>query len=340
MLDALHGLKKSSDVVRFLADDPVSGVRTGATPHAVIHTENKASVRYFAPAEVKTRPVFISMPLINTWTIFDLLPGRSVVQALVEAGTPVYLLDWGRPGPEDREVTIADLLDGLLSRAVRRAKRHANETYGEGPMSAIGYCVGGTFLSVWMSRNPEAFDKVAFVATPIDFHKSGRLSAWAQPESFPLDTIIDGHGNFPKELMKQSFAWLKPTGQVAKWKGLWDGFEREGFTTLWAAMEQWNGDNVHFPGETYREYVRRCYFENRLMTGGWTLGNQPVDLSRVGVPALTLAANKDHIVEVDGAFGLKQVWGGPVDCRVLDGGHVGICVGKALPRALVEWMKA
>lgn len=333
-------LRKPYDVARFLSDDPVGSVRTGVTPHQIIHRENKSAIRYFAPAEAKFTPVFISMPLINTWTIFDLLPGKSVIQALVGAGVPVYLYDWGRPGPEDREVTIADLLDKQLTRAVDRAQRHAKATYGSAELDAVGYCVGGTFLSVWMARNPEAFRRVAFVATPIDFHKSGRLSTWAQPESFPLDNIIDGYGNFPKELMKSSFAWLKPTGQVAKWKGLWDGFERPGFTTLWSAMEQWNEDNVHFPGETYREYVRSCYFENRLMRGGWTLGNEAVDLKAVKVPALVLAADRDHIVEPDAAFGLKDAWGGEVTCKLVKGGHVGICVGKALPSALLEWVRA
>jgi polyhydroxyalkanoate synthase len=335
----MEAWQKSSDIATFLATDPIASARTGRTPHAVIHRENKSCIRYFAPVQALADPVFISMPLINTWTIFDLLPGRSVIEGLLAAGTPVYLLDWGRPGPEDREVSIADLVDRLLPRAVDRVRRHAAVQHADRHgLQAIGYCVGGTFLSMFMARYPETFTRVAFVATPIDFHASGRLACWANPESFPLDTVIDGYGNFPKDLMKSSFAWLKPTGQVGKWKGLWDGWERPGFAELWSALEQWNADNVHFPGETYREYVRNCYFENRLVRGGWNLGGRVVDLGQCKVPALAIAANKDHIVEPPAAFGLAEVWGGTVTCKALDGGHVGICVGKSLPAALAAWV--
>ena len=92
-------LQRAVEFSRFLASDPVAHVRTGQTPHQVIHRQNKASVRYFAPFRgeaaaggVVRRPLIVSLPLINTWTIFDLLPGHSVVEALVDAGVPVYLL--------------------------------------------------------------------------------------------------------------------------------------------------------------------------------------------------------------------------------------------------------
>jgi polyhydroxyalkanoate synthase len=86
--------------------------------------------------------------------------------------------------------------------------------------------------------------------------------------------------------------------------------------------------------------VRSCYFENRLIRGGWIIGGTPVDLGNNKVPALTIAATKDHIVEPEAAFGLRDVWGGPVTCQSIEGGHVGICVGKALPGALRAWIAA
>ena len=332
--------QKLKDLAGFLKERPVDKVRTGTTPHEIIHRQNKAVVRYFPPRRQggDPTPVFISMPLINTWTVFDLLPGRSVVGALVDAGVPVYLLDWGRPGPEDRDVTLSELVDGLLPRAIDRSLRHARQHHGAEALDALGYCVGGTFLSISLARRPGPVRRLALLAAPIDFHASGRLSTWADPETFPLDDIVDGFGNFPQELMRQSFRFLRPTGDVAKWKGLWDRFDSESFRELWAAMEQWNGDNVDFPGETYREYVRRCYFDNAMMKGGWTLAGAPVDLGAATMPALALAADGDHICPPAAAHGLAQAWGGPVQCRTLKGGHVGVCIGSALPKALLSWV--
>ncbi|MCB9778448.1 MAG: alpha/beta fold hydrolase [Alphaproteobacteria bacterium] len=338
----LTAIDQTIELVRYLAERPVDRARTGQTPHAIIHRQNKACVRYFHPrGGAKHAPLFVSMPLINTWTVFDLMPGRSVIEKLVAAGVPVYLLDWGRPGVEDQPVTMVENIDGILMRALDRSRRHARAHLGTDVFDVLGYCVGGTFLSIAMARHDGAARRMALLAAPIDFHKSGRLSTWAQPDSFPLDDIIDGFGNFPKELMRSSFAWLRPMGQLTKYKGLAERIDDDGFRELWAAMEQWNGDNVDFPGETYREYVRRCYFDNALMRtdGDWELGGRRVDLSQGTIPVQVFAAGGDHIAAPAACRGIADVWGGPVQTMVVKGGHVGVCIGNSFPKALLAWIE-
>jgi len=71
-------LTRAVATATFLAGDPVRHAPTGQTPHAVVFRQGKASLRYFPPqGAARTRPLFVSMPLINTWTVFDLLPGMS-----------------------------------------------------------------------------------------------------------------------------------------------------------------------------------------------------------------------------------------------------------------------
>jgi polyhydroxyalkanoate synthase len=228
-------------------------------------------------------------------------------------------------------------VDEVLGRMIDRAKRHARSHHDTDELDAIGYCVGGTFLSIHLARHPGQVKRVAFVATPIDFHRSERLARWANPESFPLDTLIDSVGNYPKDLMSTSFSWLKPSTNTAKWVGLWERIDVDGFPELWAALEQWNGDAVDFPGETYREYVQRCYLDNALMTGGWVMATAPVDLSKAVAPALVIGASRDHIAPPAACGGLEQVWGGECRVETIRGGHVGICVGNTLPRTLIDW---
>lgn len=316
----------------------------GQTPHEVIFRQNKAAVRYFAPRHpegLRRAPVFISMPLINQWQIWDLLPGHSLVEDLTAAGVPVYLLDWGRPGPEDSTLSLGHLVDVLLHRSMDRARRHA----GGGELDAIGYCVGGTFLAVYLGRHPAGVRRAAFCCTPIDFHASGRLAVWASPQNFPVDTAIAGFGNYPGRIIRDAFSWLRPEGQTRKWVGLWERAEDPGFRALWAAMERWNSEAVDFPGEAYREYVRRCYFENALIKpkdapSTWLLDGEPVDLSRATMPALSLAADRDHIVPPPSAHALEQVWGGPVQTRTVRGGHVAPSANGVFSGALLDWIRA
>jgi polyhydroxyalkanoate synthase subunit PhaC len=336
-------LQRAMDLGEWLSRDPVRSVATGRSPHTIIHRQNKAAVRFFAQqGEQKARPLFISMPLINTWTIFDLLPGKSVVEALRRAGVPVYVLDWGHPGPEDQQQDLVETIDSILVRALQRSTRHAR---GAGLLSAdelpdaLGYCVGGSFLSICLSRHPGLARRMALLAAPIDFHKAGRLCDWARPDHFPVDDIVDSLGNFPAHMMRDSFAWMKPVGQTRKWRSLWDRYEQPGFPEVWAAMEQWNGDNTDFPGETYRQYIKLCYFENGLVKGGQHLGGRPVDLRAATIPALAIAAEDDHICPPAAAFGLQDCWGGPVEVRQIKGGHVGVCLGRALHQLLIDWCR-
>ncbi len=325
----------SLEVLRFLKTDPVRRARPGRTPHGVIHRQGSSRLLYFPSPEPRHTPLFVSMPLINTWSIFDLLPGRSVIEALTQAGVPVYVLDWGRPGPHDRYTTLADLVDTRLGRALDRTRRHA----GRLP-DALGYCVGGTFLAMHLARHPGCVGRLALLCAPIDFHASGRLARWATPESFPVDAAIDGFGNYPADIIRGAFAWLRPMGQWSKWATLAERIDDPDFRALWAHLERWSDDPVDFPGEAYRAYVKGCYFDNALISGGWQLAGRPVDLGAGRVPAHVLSAERDHICEPPAAEALAGVWGAPVTTERLPGGHVGVCVGARLPAALLRWLGA
>lgn len=341
-------LQRTLDTVRYLRTDPVRTHRSGLTPHEAVFSAGKSRLLHFplpAGVEQVAPPVFISMPLINTWTVWDLLPGQSVVEALTKGGVPVYILDWGRPGDEDADRPLSHYIDTVMGRMIDRAERHAATAYGldkaaGDKLDAVGYCVGGTFLAVHISRNPETFRKAAFVCTPIDFHQSGRLATWANPETFPLDALVAGPRNFPAWRMSDSFAWLRVSGTPRKWFSLWERIDQPGFPETWAAFEKWNTDGVDFPGTAYREYVQQCYFDNALMNGGWTLGVHPVDLGNATIPALVLPAKRDHIAPPAACGGLEKVWGGDVTVQPLRGGHVAVSVMPELPAALLAWSVA
>lgn len=341
-MDGLSLMGRSAATARFLIEEPVHTVRIGQTHNEVLFGMGAVRLRFFPPtggAMGSARPVLISMPLINTWPVFDLQPGHSVLERLTDAGIPVYLVDWGHPGPEDATRPLSYYVDAVLERCFDRARRHAARVYRTAAIDAIGYCVGGTVLAMHLARHPEQAERVALVASPIDFAHGGRLARWAHPDRFPLDRIVDGMGNFPADGMQLAFQCLDPTKQTSKWWGLWSRIDEPGFPDLWAAMEQWSADSVDFPGEAYRAFVRACYFDNALMRGGWSLEDRPVDLSAGRAPAMVISASRDHIAPVASCTALADVWGGPVTTTTIRGGHVGICVGSALPDTLIAWCR-
>jgi len=112
---------------------------------------------------------------------------------------------------------LSHLIDEMLPRALRRARRHAIAEGLLGPdegLHTLGYSVGGTFLAISLSRHPASASAMGVLAAPIDFHQSGLMSSWIRPDLFPVDDIIDAFGNFPQDLMTSSFSPVEPLQTV------------------------------------------------------------------------------------------------------------------------------
>src|SRR3712207_8270160 len=91
---------------------------TGQTPKATVWTKNKARLYRYEPEKEKKYPVpiLIVYALINRPYVLDLIPGNSFIEYLVGEGFDVYLLDWGIPGEEDRDMRSEEHTSELQSR--------------------------------------------------------------------------------------------------------------------------------------------------------------------------------------------------------------------------------
>ena len=94
------------------------------TPKALIWTLNKAKLyRYSSAISADKRhrvPLLLVFALINRPYILDLRPGNSFVEYMLQNGYDVYLLDWGVPGPEDKQLKLDDYVLEYLPRAIRK----------------------------------------------------------------------------------------------------------------------------------------------------------------------------------------------------------------------------
>src|ERR1700691_2885958 len=82
------------------------------TPKELVWALNKAKLYRYAPAvsaaKRHTVALLLVFALINRPHILDLRPGHSFVEYMVNQGYDVYLLDWGVPGPEDKNLKFDD----------------------------------------------------------------------------------------------------------------------------------------------------------------------------------------------------------------------------------------
>jgi polyhydroxyalkanoate synthase len=301
----------------------------GQTPADVIHRENKwRLLRYRARAEglAFRTPVLLVPSLINRWYVLDLKPNKSFVEWLVNRGHDVYVIDWGRPGPEDRHLSFDDVCDRYLGRAIRRTGRAA----GADRVHLLGYCMGGTLTAIHAAARPERVSSLVQLAAPVDFEDGGMLSAWTRSRRFDVDALVRAFGNVPWPLMQASFHLLRPTLNLSKAVHLldraWDDESLDGFL----ALETWGNDNVSLPGALYRTWVDRLYRDNELVRGTFTLSGRPARLESIRCPLLNITLADDYIVPESSAAPLAdRVASEDVTSLRLPGGHVGAVVSRS-----------
>ena len=298
----------------------------GNSPADVAFSENKWRLLRYRVREPRYRtPVLLVPSLINRHYVLDLIPGRSVIEYLASRGHPVFAIDWGTPGDEDRYLGFDDVVDGYLGRAIRRVAA----TSAAGQVHVLGYCLGGTLAAIHAAARPERVATFTALATPIDFDRAGIMARWVRTPSFDLDALAAAFANVPWPLMQAAFRCLRPTLGLAKLVGALDRGEEDGFLESFFALERWGTDNVSFPGEVYRRYIAALYRDNELIKDELCLAGRPAKLGAIRCPLHLIAFEDDHIVPIDSALALADKVGSrDVVVRRGRGGHVGAVVSR------------
>jgi len=131
---------------------------------------NKAKLYRYIPVVPKEKrhpvPLLLVFALMNRPYILDLRPGHSFVEYMVNKGYDVYLLDWGAPGPEDKNLKFEDYTLEYMPRAIRKLKAVS----GSKEFSLLGWCIGAILTTIYASlRGDEGLRNLILLTAPLDF---------------------------------------------------------------------------------------------------------------------------------------------------------------------------
>lgn len=320
----------------------IETIDVGVTPREEIYREDKLRLYRYRPVVSNPHPVplLIVYALVNRPYMMDLQSDRSLVRRLIEAGIDVYLIDWGYPDGSDRFLTLDDYLNGYLYRCVDEiARRHELDA-----VNLLGVCQGGTFSLCFSALHPQRIRNLVTMVTPVDFHtKDNQLSHFAR--AIDVDRLVEAFGNVPGELLNWAFLALKPfrlAGQ--KYVDLVDILDSREKALNFLRMEKWIFDSPDQPGEAFREFVKQCFQDNRLVTGTMEVGGKRVDLRTLTMPILNIYATRDHLVPPAASLALGDcVDSADYTVKAFHGGHIGIYVsGRAqreVPSAIADWLR-
>lgn len=305
------------------------------TPYEVVSTKGSTRLLHYAPEKRKYEtPILFVYSLINRWYILDFLPGRSLIEFMVKQGFDVYAIDWGTPGPDERQVGWDDVVNILIKHAVKWTLRKS----GAKDLTLYGYCMGGTMALAYATLHPQGLRNFVAQATPVDFSEGGVFTAWTAPTRFDVDALVDAYGNVPIELMETGFSSMAPVQRVTKWLEVFRKIEDKDFVTTFLGMEHWAVDNVEFPGEIYRQYIKDCYQSNNFCNARMKIGGRTVDLAKITCPLLSILAENDPIAPPKSSEILNQrIQSTDNEIMRFPVGHIGLSTSSKGPKVI--WPK-
>src|SRR5919199_3304819 len=307
------------------------------TPKETIWTLNKAKLYRYVPVVPEAQrhpvPLLLVFAIMNKPYILDLRPGNSFVEYMVGRGYDVYLLDWGTPGPEDKNLKFDDYTLEYLPRAIRKVK----SVSGSDEFSMLGWCLGALISTLYAALRPDdGLKNLLLLTAPLDFtdKTAGGFIRWTSHQGFNADRIVDRFGNVPGEMINYGAKALKPVENfIGSYLNLWDNIENPRVVEAWHAMNTWVRDIIPMAGGAYRQLINQFYKENRLMEGTLSLRGERVDLKKLTARVLNVIAEADHITPPCQSEGVMRKIGSP-DREVfrVRGGHIGIMAGSGAER--------
>jgi polyhydroxyalkanoate synthase len=281
--------------------------------------------------------VLLAPSLINRGYILDLASDCSLARFLARAGTRPYLLDWGAPGPAERDFGLADYV-ARLETAIDRVAQATG-----GPVAVVGYCMGGLLALAAALGRTERVAGLALLATPWDFHAEQAERAKATSAVVAPWLPMFQTAGMPVDVIQTLFAALDPFLASRKFVEFADLDPDSVTARRFVALEDWLNDGVPLAGPVARETVLGWYGDNLPGTGGWTVGGRPVRPEGFTGPALVVVPDSDRIVPPASALALGRALPN-AELRLARTGHIGMIVGgraeREVWRPLADWVRA
>ena len=298
------------------------GRNLALTPGKVVfQSELIQLIQYEATTkDVLKVPLLIVPPWINKFYILDLTPEKSFIKWCVDQGITVFVVSWVNPDAKLSEISF----EGYMREGVIAALDAVEAATGEKQVNAIGYCVGGTLLSITLAylaaKKQDRVKSATLFAAQVDFTNAGDLMVFVDEERVKqLEMHMKEQGYLEASRMANTFNMLRSNDLI--WPYIVNNYMR-GKKPLPFDILYWNSDATRMPAANHSFYLRNCYLDNKLTKGEMEIAGVTLDLRNVNVPIYNLATREDHIAPAKSVLFGSQFFGGPVKYVLAGSGHI------------------
>ena len=302
-------------------------IEVGQTPKELVYTRDSMRLYHYhaMTPEIYRVPLLIVMSPVARGYILDLAKGQSFIEYLLLQGYDVYLMDWVAPRREHAHLGMSDFALSLLDECIAKVQ----EDSGEQDVSVIGYCMGGLLavMNAAIHHDGPIKNLVCFT-TPVNSEGMGLYKTWAESGAFDIDRMVNELGIIPGDMFGASIQALRPLQKRANQFQLLNNVENDAFVKASLRFDRWAADQLPIPGELARDMFRDFLRDNKLVKNQYRLHDKLVELGKIRVPFLHVAAEYDHIVPTAASSDLVKMVGSQDKKEiVVRGGHVSLVAG-------------
>jgi polyhydroxyalkanoate synthase len=312
------GLPASVDVSRFKVGENVA-----VTPGDVVYRSEQLELLQYRPstAHVHGTPLFIVPPQINKYYVWDLAPGRSLVEFLVGQGHTVFVVSWFNPTQEQAQWGLQTYV-----LALEAAMRWTRQITRSPQLHLLGACSGGitsaALLAYLAAKGSDWVRSLTLLVAILDIDgiADSSMGLFAHLETLDLARTVSGaRGVLKGKDLAKVFAWLRPNELIFNYwvNNYLLGQKPPAFDVLY-----WNSDTTRLPARLHSDFLALLESNAFALPGGVQLGGHALDLSNIRCDSYIVAGLTDHITPWEGCYRTRGLLGGASEFVLSSSGHV------------------
>lgn len=317
------------------SEEPASG----QSNRIAVWKKNKATLWYY-PAENKKfkTPVYLIYSLVNQPFILDLLPGTSFMEALVTNGFDVYLIDFGIPRYEDKDLLLDDYVVDYIQKGARRVLMHSQAE----DLTVMGFCLGGTLAAIYASLAKEPIRNLILDVAPIEFSGWQMFDQWAgaiRDENLDFDGPIDAIGLIPSKFMEAGVRLITSPVYLSPYLSLLNRADDKQYVAKWRLFNKWTKGHIPLPGGVLKQLFHDFGKGDKLVKGRLTIRDERVNLANIHANLLVVASQFDRLVPQSTTEKIIElVSSSDKTYHLVQGGHATLSSGGKLPDYIKNWL--
>ena len=292
----------------------------------VLRTEMFELIQYRAQTEkVHERPIVIVPSIVNKFYIFDIAPGRSIIEHYIRNGHTVFMLAWRNPQKRHDRWGM-----GAYQDAIDTAIGTASAITGSNDVNLWAVCGAGpvavSLAGYYAARKTRRINSLLLVVSPLDtkaMAQAPSLSAFAEPRNEMARKVVrkvSRNKRISANEFTLLFAMLRPNDLIWNY---WVSNYLMGTTPAAFDVLYWNGDGTGMTAQFNHDFSAFVDANPFLEDGAMEVrGTAIAPVSQLDIDSYVLGAANDHLCVWQSVYRSARLLGERSQFVLGNSGHI------------------